>query len=73
MVRALTSMGAGMTLGLIAGLSLVSLLAGAHGHQPGHPAKPRRLVVPAAGGVTDQVARVISIRLREQLGQRLDK
>jgi len=57
------------TLRVLVGLLCVALSAGARA-QDGYPSKPVRIMVSfAAGGPTDQVARVISAKLTELLGQ----
>lgn len=53
-------------LGLLAGIALVPGLAAA---QSAFPNKPIRLIVPFAGGVTDQLTRVYGEKLSVQLGQ----
>ena len=62
-------MGATGTLRVLVGLLCVTLWAGARA-QDSYPSKPVRIVVSfAAGGPTDQVARVMSAKLTELLGQ----
>ena len=57
------------TLRVLVGLLCVALSAGARA-QDAYPSKPVRIMVSfAAGGPTDQVARVISAKLTELLGQ----
>lgn len=57
-----TSVLTALTVGLLA--------ANAHAQSPAYPNKPIRVVVPfAPGGNTDAVARLISAKLAEQLGQ----
>jgi tripartite-type tricarboxylate transporter receptor subunit TctC len=53
------------------GFALVVALAGAEAHaQDSYPSKPVRIMVSfAAGGPTDQVARIMSAKLTELLGQ----
>ena len=57
------------TLRVLVGLLCVALSAGARA-QDSYPSKPVRIMVSfAAGGPTDQVARVLSAKLTELLGQ----
>jgi tripartite-type tricarboxylate transporter receptor subunit TctC len=54
---------------LFGALALVAVGAGAASAQP-YPSKPIRIIVPfAAGGAVDALARILSARLQEQLGQ----
>ena len=53
-------------LGLIAGV----LFAAGTGHAASYPTRPVRVIVPyAAGGSSDAIARMVSARLSERLGQ----
>lgn len=58
---------------VLAGISLVGALAGAStgfAVEPPYPTRPVRLLVPfAPGGGSDTLARIISARLSEQMGQ----
>ena len=59
--------------GFAASLLLAALLAAASAHAAdSYPSRPVRIVVPTgAGGITDNLARLIAQRLGERLGQRV--
>ena len=61
--------GGRLALALCAGLALLAHLPGAVG-QSAYPNKPVTLVVPGpAGGITDQLGRLVASKMGERLGR----